>query len=369
MALLFSESFGAVAALTDFISYGSSIPGANAGSTDTIDTTGGYNSQPAYKCVVGSPGSLSSYISYPTMTAPTSNEIRFGFWLKLTSGATNGNSSNATTQGIFALFDSALSKYVSLRLSATTGKLGFLNMSTGANLTNPVYTGTITVADGQSHFVEGRIILSDALAGTFQTWIDGVADINQTGISNGGGFGLTAAALVKVQVGTWCGTVNNTQWLSHIMVWDTSGTAMNGYLGPARVEYLAPNAAGTNSALTPTSGANYTTVNEQVANFDTSYVEGATSGLIDTYNYTNLATSPSVIAAVAVKSFAKNADVGSKTFRTKCLSNVTYSNGADVALTVSYKSFFDVYTVDPNTAVAWTAAGLNAAEFGIEVRT
>ena len=366
MALLFSESFGAVTTLADFLLYGSAYPGASSGSTDTIDVTGGYNSQPAYKVNIVSGGAINSHITYPVFTTPVANEIRFAFWWKLTSGAINNAANAGGSIGAFTLFDATSAHWFNIRLSA--GKVGVSIVRGSGSFSGGDYVGSASINDGQHHFIEGRIILSDAAAGTVQVWVDGVADINQTGISNGGGFGLSAAAFVKLQLGCWIGTNTANQWLSHVMVWDTSGTAMNGYLGPARVEYLAPNAVGTNSALTPTSGANYTTVNEQVVNLDTSYVEGATSGLIDTYNYTNFATSPSVIAAVAVKSLAKNADVGSKTFRTKCLSNVTYSNGADLALTVSYKSFFDVYAVDPNTAAAWTAAGLNAAEFGIEVR-
>ena len=362
MALLLSESFGAYAAIADFATYG--ISNSTSLATDSIDSVGGYNAAPAYKGLT-SGGSGSASLLFPYVFAPASNELRFGFWIKTSASA--AGDSNANSKGVLMFFDSTVVKYMGIRLTST-GKIGWTNLKTAISSTID-YTGSISVNDGQQHWVEGRVILGGATNGTVQTWVDGIADINQTSVTNDGATGLTCTSMVRLQLGYTFVASASAQWLSHIMVWDISGAGLTTYLGPARIEYLAPNAAGTNSALTPTSGANYTTVNEQVANLDTSYVEGATSGLIDTYNYTNLATSPSVIAAVAVKSFAKNADVGSKTFRTKCLSNVTYSNGADVALAVSYKSFFDAYAVDPNTAAAWTAAGLNAAEFGIEVRT
>ena len=153
------------------------------------------------------------------------------------------------------------------------------------------------------------------------------------------------------------------------MVWDTSGSGMIGYTGPSRIETITPNAAGDVSGLTPTSGANYTTVNETVPNFDTNYVESAIATTIDLYNYTTLSVTPASIKGVMVKTFAKNADVGSKTFRAKASSSAVIANGATQTLTVAYKQFTEFFPVDPNTSAAWTKAGIDAAQFGVEVQT
>ena len=284
MALLFSESFGAYAAIADFITYG--ISNFPSGVTDSIDPVGGYNSAPSYKSLSSS-SSASSISLFPYVFAPASNELRFGFWFKTSSGATGDSSSSS--RGVCCFFDSTVVKWMGIRLS-TTGKIAWVNLRSTISSTVD-YIGATVINDGQHHWVEGRVILGGALNGTVQIWVDGTQEINQTAVTNDGGTGLTCTSMVRLQIGTTLNLSGFSQWLSHIMVWDISGAGLTTYLGPARIEYLAPNAAGTNSALTPTSGANYTTVNEQVANLDTSYVEGATSGLIDTYNYTNLATS------------------------------------------------------------------------------
>ena len=361
MALLFSESFGAYSVVADLLSYGISDSASQA--TDSIDSVGGYNAAPAYKGLT-SASSGSATLLFPYVFAPASNELRFGFWVKTSSGAVGDG--NANSKGVLIFFDSTLVKWMGVRLSGT-GKIGWTNLKGGVSSAID-YTGAISVNDGQHHWIEGRVVLGAASNGTVQTWVDGVQDINQTAVTNDGGLGLTCTSMVRLQLGYTFVANASSQWLSHVMVWDTSGTILNGYLGPARIEYLIPNAAGTNAQLTPTSGANYTTVNEQVQNFDTSYVEGATSGLIDTYNYGNLSSTALTVKAVAVKTFAKNADVGAKTFRAKCLSGATYGNGVDQTLSPAYKQFLEVYHTDPNTAAAWTAAGVNAAEFGVEVR-
>ena len=365
MALLFTESFGPYATLTDFATYG--ITHTNAYSTDSIDSTGGYNSAPAYK-VVATNTDLYSTLVYPLGFAPASNELRFGFWWKITAGALGSTVNYAGFPSTICFLDSTLTKWMALRLSST-GVVGWANLKTGNNAACDYVGSGATIADGQHHWVEGRVILGGASNGTVQVWVDGVLEINQTSVTNDGGTGLTCTSMTRVQMGAFMHTSSATQWLSHVMVWDTGGSAFTGYLGPSRIEYLTPNAAGSNSALTPTSGANYTNVNEQVANLDTNYVEGATSGLIDTYNYTALAATPASIKAVMVKSFAKNADVGTRNFRAKCLSSATYADGADQALSVAYKTFSEIYYTDPATSAAWTASGIAAAEFGVEVRT
>lgn len=360
MALLFTESFGEYSAFADFAKYG--ISSTISIGTDTIDATGGYNGLPAYKSTANSSG-LVTLENFPQVIAPASNELRFGFWFKVTSGATHGTNSS---WGSVAFWDSSLSHGMGVKLSSTE-RIGWFNLKSVAP-GGVDYSGATAINDGQHHWIEGRVVLSGSNGGTVQIWVDGILEINQTGVTNNGGFGLDCTNMTRVSVGGVLQTNTASQWLSHVMVWDTSGSTFNGYMGPMYTQYLAPNGAGTNSGLTPTAGANYTNVNEQVINQDTNYVEAATSGTKDTYAYADLGTSPN-IAAVMAKSYAKNPDIGTKTFRNICLSSAAYANGADQTLAVAYKLFVDAFYTDPNTGAAWTASGLNAAEFGVETRT
>lgn len=362
MTLLFSEGFAAYATQADLNLYGASTVG-----TLTYQAAGGYNSSPCFQ-FAGASNYVTNCIDYnPPFTAPASNEIRFGFWMKCATAATIAGTGSLRSS--VSLSNLAATFALDVRLTLT-GQISIHNLnSTGsAYSAGTAYNGTTDLRDNQHHWIEVRAIIAPSLGGTFQVWVDGVQEINQTGITNDGASGLTATALVRMYLATWA-TSSTLSTTSHVMVWDTSGTGLTGYLGPSTIVTLAPNAAGDLTGLSPSSGANYTAVNEAVANFDTNYVEAATSGLADLYNYTTLATTPAAIRGVMVKSFAKNADVGAKAFRAICKSNATIANGADQNLSVAYKLFTEFFGVDPNTGTAWTKATIDAAQFGVEVRT
>ncbi len=203
-------------------------------------------------------------------------------------------------------------------------------------------------------------------------WVDGVLDINQTGVTNDGGSGKTAQDFTRLYVKNFAisSTATNYTWVSHVLVWDTTGPYINGYQGPIRLESANPNAAGDSSQMTPVGAAsNYQCVDETVSNQDTDYVEDSTSGHIDLYNYATLSDVPNSIAGVMVKSHAKNPDVGTKTFRTLAKNNATTTNGSDKTLTAAYTQFTEFFPLDPNTAAPWTKSGIDSAQFGVEVRT
>lgn len=363
MTLLFSEGFYPYAAQADLANYGITVNGYIL----TYQATGGYNSQPAFQ--IGSTGNTPQgafCIDYANpFSAPASNEIRFGFWMKT---VTAGSITSSYQRGSFWLANSTQTYCLNVRLNMTTspGRIAINNLvAFNSSIGDYTYVGTTDLRDGQHHWIEVRAIIAAASGGTFQVWVDGTLEINQTGITNDGGSGLTATALTRLGLANWTSQNSVT---SHIMIWDTSGSGMTGYIGPSRIETITPNGAQT-SQLSPTAGANYTNVNETVPNFDTNYVEGVAAGLIDLYDYTTLSVTPAAIKGVMVKTFAKNADVGSKTFRAKCSSNSVVGNGVTQTLTVAYKQFTEFFPTDPNTAAAWTKAGIDSAQFGVEVQT
>lgn len=360
MTLLFSEGFGAYAAQADLANYGISSVGSLV-----YAANGGYNNAPCFQFSTGGVYTA-NYMDFTNpFAAPASNEIRFAFWFKAASGSMHALGESRSSVSISNLTGT---NAIDVRLTGT-GQIAIHALNPTANLfsTGNYYVGSGSYNDGQPHFVEVRAVVAGSLGGTFQVWVDGTQEINQVGISNDGGLGLTATDLRRVWLSLW--TTNVVAFTSHVMVWDTSGTGMTGYIGPSTIVTLWPNAVGDLSGLSPSSGANYTTVNEAVANFDTNYVEAATSGLSDLYNYTTLSTTPAAIRGVMVKSFAKNADVGAKAFRNICKSGTVTALGADQNLTVAYKQYVEFFGVDPNTAAAWTKAAIDAFQPGVEART
>lgn len=112
--------------------------------------------------------------------------------------------------------------------------------------------------------------------------------------------------------------------------------------------------------------ANWMAVSEVPPDDNNSYVTDATVSDIDLYAYPSV--SGSSVKAVVVKVRAEKDDSGTRTIRTEVRSSGTnYDDGVDKALTLNtYGDFQGIWETDPATAVAWTVAGVNAAQFGIK---
>lgn len=364
--LLYSESFAAFGTdLTTILQDGNYTYNLSLSFAE-IAQTGGYANGP--NIIIGGNSSTqgAQYIVYTMPTAPASNAIRFGLWYKLDATTIQGP---GTAEGFVHLMNTAEDRKVLFRFT-TLGKINVTNYVTASG-SSTVYTDSSSVdfRDLQWHYIEAYVVIGTGTSGTIQVWIDGQLGINQVGINtNPSSLSGDATGFTKFRVGGALDSGTLDSRISSIMVWDASGSYMNGYIGPARIEVVRPNGAGTNTGFTPSAGSNYQCVDEATSNIDTDYVEHAIAATKDTYNYESLASSPSTILAVNLKGHVKNVDVGSASMRQLCLSGGATANGSDVALTLAYKRYSEVFYVDPNTSAAWTFGGVNAAEFGIEVR-
>ena len=96
-------------------------------------------------------------------------------------------------------------------------------------------------------------------------------------------------------------------------------------------------------------------------------MQSGTSGHIDTYGFTNIAGTPATVIGVNVGSVARTANGGQTDLQHQVLSNGTSASSATMSdLTPSNKFRQKFFGQDPNTTAAWTASGINAAEFGIK---
>jgi hypothetical protein len=107
-------------------------------------------------------------------------------------------------------------------------------------------------------------------------------------------------------------------------------------------------------------------VSENPPDDDSSYVTDATVSDQDRYTFPSIAGAQ--VFAVAVNLRAEKDDSGTRTVRTVTKSGATVAdNGSDFALTLNtYADFQGLFETDPNTGVAWTVSGVNAAEFGVK---
>jgi hypothetical protein len=213
---------------------------------------------------------------------------------------------------------------------------------------------------GSWDYVEFKALVADA-GGTAEVRVNGTAVITLSGQDTRNGGTAQVTNVLFAPGGT------NIADICDWYIADTTGTANNDFIGDLRVREQYPNGAGTYTDFTPSAGSNYQAVDETAQDGDTTYVESSTVGHKDTYAYANLSGSPTIKGARLLL-LAKKDDAGARSIAPTVKSGATEDDGATAALSTSYVYYSKIWETDPNSAAAWTAANLNAAEFGVEVK-
>ena len=92
----------------------------------------------------------------------------------------------------------------------------------------------------------------------------------------------------------------------------------------------------------------------------------STPGNQDLYGFANLAVTPTTIFGVQSCITAKKSDAGVRSVKQQVRSGGTDYDGDTTALATDYETHCEIAETDPDTAVAWTESGVNAAELGVE---
>lgn len=322
---------------------------------------------------VGSLATTWSYGSAPTLVAG-----RFGGQAARTgTGSGGGNllirSITPLTQGTlgFAIKFTAMpstSGYINMALTDANGDgIGLYFLSTGAislisttNASTPGATyattaGGIIVLNAW-HYVELEFTIANA-GGILNLYVDGNL------VSSGTYDTLITSSTVSF---LYLGPINSvgtgTYLIDDLYVTNTATR-----LGEQRVETLYPSADTAQLQWTPSTGSNnYGTVDETLMS-STDFVSTNVLNNYDLYDFTNLSSTANTINAVTINALAQKDNVGTRTVAMPVKSGSTTSDGANNYLSLGYKLFNRVIETDPNTAAAWTVAGVNALQAGIKV--
>jgi hypothetical protein len=227
-------------------------------------------------------------------------------------------------------------------------------------------TGTVLgaatdpLATGAWHYIEAEVTIHDT-TGVAKVWVNGTLVINLANVDTKGQAqsDITQFNIFATSLGS-----SNSADVDDVYVTDSTR------LGECRVITLYPTADTADSDWTPSTGSdNFAMVDETTVNGDTDYVAASAVGDLDFYTLGNLAAAPLSIFAVQAKICARKDDAATREIRTRIRSNGDVANGATVGLAASYTYLSDIFETDPDTALAWTAAGVNALEVGQEVMT
>lgn len=338
MALLFMDGFGG--------------GDTNTGKWDPPSS--GYTPQTAaprvpggYYATIGAGGNI-----YKTI--PAASKIILGVGYKDGLVGTGGS--------VVFYGDGGTTSHISVTHNQSTGQMQLLRGST------LIATGATTIPNGSWFYLEVSVTISDTV-GEVHIRLNGAPtdEISFTGDTKNGG---TAATIDRVQFSSgWAGGLGSVHLADCYILNDTGAAPNNNFLGDVAVRTLSPASNGTYSQLTGSDGNsvdNYLLVDEH-AYSSTDYVGSATVGQKDSYVMADLPAGVSTVYAMQVTGLMAKSDAALAQARYIVRSGGTDYNGATRALGTTYVSYSDIFVTDPATGVAWTPAGVNSVETGMEV--
>jgi hypothetical protein len=255
-----------------------------------------------------------------------------------------------------------------LRLRGTSTGLKVMNAA------NSQVGSSFSVSTGAWHIIKIKL-LSHASAGTVDVFLDGSSVVSATGVGTSGGD------LLIENFGSGV-SVTHEYYIDDIAVNDGTGSFENSYPGDGKVIILHPTGAGDSTGWTPSTGANYTCVDEVTPNDATDYVSASTAvsdyytcgasgiGSSDTVKVVhvgmrlaNAVTDPSLL----LKAQIKKATGGTASQSTAFGANTTTwrTNGASVT---AYNPYPITLYQDPDSS-AWTQATLDTMQIGQAITT
>lgn len=215
-------------------------------------------------------------------------------------------------------------------------------------------------------YVEVLVTLS-ATAGVVTIRVNNTTVLNLTSqnTKNGG----TATVFDTIRLGFPSTNTGNILTIDDVYLANGAGTVNNTFLGDMKVQVLRPNANGANSQLINDAGNstnNYSHVNSNLAQ-TTTYVGSPTVGNEDTYP-TGGVTTGAAVAGVQLAFLATKTDTGARSLTPVVRQSTTDYAGTAQALTNGSNVYQQqINETDPSTSAAWTAAGVNSAQFGMRV--
>lgn len=245
----------------------------------------------------------------------------------------------------------------------TSGKLGIRAGSVTGTL---LATSSVNISANTVHVIEWDVTIHNTL-GAYKVWLDGVAtSLNATGVNTRSTANNYANAIM---ISSGVTAFSHTFIIDHMYNYFflAAGSSDTPLLTNPIIETQFPNSDGTVTFTPSGGGGNFAQVDHNPPG--ASYVASATVGQEDLYGFPALVSAPNHIYTAAVKIQALRSGAGARTVEVHTNSGSTDSAGtlAAVAPGATAGYFASYFDNDPDTAVPWTVAGLNAATAGPKV--
>jgi hypothetical protein len=340
MALLGFEGFDGINSATDLIlGPFSSVLGGTNPSINTSNARGGTGN------CIGLNGSVAPGMQLLRATGEAGQTIIIGAALLPTNGKIFIGVFNGTVcQASFACDTSG-------NLTVYRGLPGGTLLSTAPTIVlSSVYNYfelQVTVSTNNGSLtarVNGTIVIN---LSSINTSVDGTSIVNQVGVGS-----------------TYIGA-GNCGYVDDMYVSDLTGNVpYNSFLGDVHVTTMFPSANGSTVSWTPLANANWQEVSDTAMDSDSSYNLSNVPGQIDTFVTAGLSITPTTIYGVQVKMATRMEAGGADQIAAVVNSNSIQQISVGQNVLSSYTYIDQIFVADPNTSVAWTMAGVNAAQYG-----
>lgn len=285
-----------------------------------------------------------------TKTAPHSDTWVVGFAVKFPESTDNNNT----------IYDIRNNDHVLFQLIHNTDQT--LTIAAGPGTT---YIGTTNRAlqNGRWYWIDMTITFSGSITCTAELRINGHVEASGSGTT---GF-TTSQMLSQDATGNkhvlW--GLTNFQSVYYDDFYMKNAT---GYYGDIRIIALFPNGDAGLSDWTPqTAGGHYLMVNTHPADI-TKYVQTATPGNIDTYEWEDIPTFSGTVCAVNMGFLANKDDEGTKSFKIVFGNVGTEELSAEFFVSTDTPEYYEHSNEnDPHTSAPWTQAGWNATKAGVKL--
>lgn len=227
---------------------------------------------------------------------------------------------------------------------------------------------TLTINVNTWYYIEVKVTIANSIgANTCQVRVNGVEYIN---VTTGQDMQNTANATANgFKFRNNRGSVN--VYFDDLYIFDSLTANNNDFAGDSAVDTHLANGNGTTSDFSGSDGNsvnNFELVDEPDTDDDVTYVESATPGDIDLFDFEDFSLTPQAIDAVQINMVARKDNVGGRTIRSITRPVAANFNGDTKSLSSgSYSNEIQIYDLNPATSLAWTEATFNATEFGIEI--
>jgi hypothetical protein len=204
-------------------------------------------------------------------------------------------------------------------------------------------------------------------AGVIAARLNGATLFSNAGVNTRGQSDNTLSAI------HWENPNNHNFRIDDIYANDDVGAAPNNsFWGDTHVERLRPAAAGALQQFSLVGAASHWQAVDDgdSPDGDTSYIWGVAAGLIDTELFMGTGLPAGTIYSMMISPYARKTDSGVRTLRSIIRrSGSNFGGPSRSPSAASYAYLPDIRALDPSTGVAWTIAGVNAAEYGAEILT